>query len=187
MINKKYLWIIFSVMVAAQIFVPAQMIWTSENTIAKGRIWNFKTVPVDPVDPFRGKYIRLRYEVEQRSIPVAENMTFDKNQKVYGLLEEHNGYADIYQIIISPPKDGRPYISVTTRDKAQGSAYIEISFDKYFMEESLAKPAEDAVRAMRNDSTNVVYAKVSVLNGEAVLQDVMVNDQTIAEYVRERR
>jgi len=53
------------------------------------------------------------------------------------------------------------------------------------MEESLAKPAEDMVRELQRDSTVIVCAQISVLDGNAVLKDVMINDKSIADYVRE--
>jgi|GEM_PF-6009353 len=55
------------------------------------------------------------------------------------------------------------------------------------MEESLAQPAEDAVRALRTDTTAAVYGMVSVLAGHAVLQDVYINEETIAAYVRRQQ
>ncbi len=185
MINKKYLWIIFGLMVAAQLFIPAQMIWNSEKTISKGHTYKFKTIPIDPVDPFRGKYIRLRFEVENKDYDTKYHDNKLNGNTRFALLEEIDGYASISKVINDPPQDNRSYIKVNTSPWKNGKVRVDLPFDKFFMEESLAKPAEDTVRKLLRDSTVIVYAEISVLDGNAVLKEVMINDQSIADYVRE--
>jgi len=52
------------------------------------------------------------------------------------------------------------------------------------MEESKAKPAEDAFRKAQRDSLpNNTYALVYVKDGKAVLDNVFINDVPIAKYV----
>lgn len=184
MINKKYLWVLFGVMVAAQIFVPGQMIWSSEKTIEEGHLYKFKTAPVDPVDPFRGKYIRLRYEVENTMYEFDTTITLIENQNIYASIEEKGGYASVSDLSLQPPTGSGSYIKVVIRRMENGKAKISVPFDKYFMKESLAKPAEDLARELRNDSTSTIYAEVSVLDGNAVLRNVMIDDQSIADLVR---
>jgi len=172
-------------MVVAQLFIPAQMIWNSEKTISKGHTFKFKTIPVDPVDPFRGKYIRLRFEVENKDY---DTKYYDKkNRKIiqFAILEEVDGYANISEVVNDPPIGNKPYIKVKTSPWKNGKIRVDLPFDKFFMEESLAKPAEDMVRELQRDSTVIVCAQISVLDGNAVLKDVMINDKSIADYVRE--
>lgn len=49
------------ILVAVQLVVPASMIYNAEAIIAKGTEYKFITTPIDPTDPFRGKYITLSY------------------------------------------------------------------------------------------------------------------------------
>ena len=49
--------IIFLVVALAQISVPASMIWKRQRTLREGRLWKFRTAPVDPVDAMRGRYL----------------------------------------------------------------------------------------------------------------------------------
>ena len=187
MLSKRYLWIGFVIMVLAQLWVPSQMIMTSERTIEQGEVFKFKTVPVDPVDPFRGKYIRLRYEVESKRYQLPAGVTVELHQEVYAILDHKDGYASIIDIQLSLPHDHQAYMPVTVQRRASNFVYIDVPIDKYFMEESLAQPAEDAVRALRTDTTAAVYGMVSVLAGHAVLQDVYINEETIAAYVRRQQ
>ncbi len=60
--------VLFAVMCLAQWIVPGKMVYDSENTIAEGTLYKFKTAPVDPSDPLRGKYVTLRLSGEFSSI-----------------------------------------------------------------------------------------------------------------------
>ena len=59
--QNKWITIGFILMVAVQLVVPASMIYNAEAIIAKGTEYKFITTPIDPTDPFRGKYITLSY------------------------------------------------------------------------------------------------------------------------------
>ena len=61
--------LIFGVVVLAQLAVPAAMIWQREQTLNQGRVWKFRTAPVDPVDVIRGRYIALRFAAEEFAWP----------------------------------------------------------------------------------------------------------------------
>src|SRR5690554_461138 len=60
--NKKFLFIAFILVAIIQLAVPAKMIWDKENVLKSGKEFKFETAPVDPTDPFRGKYIALNYK-----------------------------------------------------------------------------------------------------------------------------
>ncbi|MCC7445073.1 MAG: hypothetical protein IT263_09620, partial [Saprospiraceae bacterium] len=59
---------------------------------------------------------------------------------------------------------------------------IEYPFERWYMKESKAIDAEKRLNAMLQDSTSTVYAEVKILNGSAVLQDVIVNNQSISSW-----
>ena len=62
MINKKTQIVLFVLVALAQLYVPAKMIWDQEDVLKNGSEYKFKTDPVDPNDPFRGKYITLSFD-----------------------------------------------------------------------------------------------------------------------------
>ena len=61
--NKRNL-ILLLLLVCLQLFVPAKMIYDHEAILNKGKVFKFKTAPVDPSDPIRGKYITLQFEAQ---------------------------------------------------------------------------------------------------------------------------
>ena len=61
--KTKYIFILFVIVALIQLFVPAQVILQQESVLETGNVYRFKTQPVDPNDPFRGKYITLNYAI----------------------------------------------------------------------------------------------------------------------------
>lgn len=59
-----HIFLIFVLVAALQLFIPAQMILKQETILKKGTAYKFKAQPVDPSDPFKGKYINLNYEID---------------------------------------------------------------------------------------------------------------------------
>ncbi|MBD3630845.1 GDYXXLXY domain-containing protein [Cyclobacterium sp.] len=59
MANKKIVLPVFVLIALLQLYLPAKMILDREDILHKGKEYKFKTQPIDPNDPFRGKFIAL--------------------------------------------------------------------------------------------------------------------------------
>lgn len=173
----------FITLALAQLFFPLQMLVSSELTLAYGKDYKFKTMPVDPNDPFRGKYVQLRFD---NSLTNYSNNLYgsENNTAFVTLAEDSLGYAKIKSIDFYKPATPN-YIKVDFAFSYDSSSVIiEYPFDRFYMEESKAYPAEVAYRqAARNGS--VTYALVTVKSGVGVLKDVLINDRPIAEVAAE--
>lgn len=181
-----YIFIIFLIVAAAQLFVPAQMILNREDVLKTGMVFKFKTRPIDPEDPFRGKYISLGFE--STSYKTMDSI-WERNQKVYAYLDiDSLGFAKIdkvsRELLIDDDKDFLE-VKVNRYDNYSNKLNIEYPFNRYYMEETKAYDAEVAVRENLRDSvlTNV-YALVHIKNGESVLKDVIINDMSIKDHVK---
>lgn len=181
-----YIFIIFLIVAAAQLFVPAQMILNREDVLKTGMVFKFKTRPIDPEDPFRGKYISLGFE--STSYKTMDSI-WERNQKVYAYLDiDSLGFAKIdkvsRELLIDDDKDFLE-VKVNRYDNYSNKLNIEYPFNRYYMEETKAYDAEVAVRENLRDSvlTNV-YALVHIKNGVSVLKDVIINDMSIKDYVK---
>jgi uncharacterized membrane-anchored protein len=186
---KFYIPILFVVLCAAQWYVPLQMIAEQENIHEEGKIFRFKTRPIDPSDPFRGKYITLSYEADR-----VETMSEEwiSGEKIFVVLEEdQNGFAAIAYVSKKEPEPSVDYVEAvvaqqTSRKLNGGYVHVIYPFNRFYMEESKAKPAEDVfLDANPNNSVQVAYAIVHVKNGHAALSDVIINDRSIVDVVRE--
>jgi len=55
--------LVLGALVAVQALVPLGLIGWNEVALATGTEVTLRTAPVDPIDPFRGRYVALRYEI----------------------------------------------------------------------------------------------------------------------------
>lgn len=189
MSNKKIVLSVFILVALVQLYVPAKMIFDKEDTLKTGTDYKFNTAPIDPTDPFRGKYIVLSYK---------DNVAKVKNEKdwvwgepIYVFLEnDQNGFAKITSVSKEKPTESQNFlkaeVSAITSD-GSNKLTIYFPFDRYYMEESKAYDAELIYAASAQDTTQVTYALVSIKDGDAVLKEVLIGGISIREIVKERQ
>src|SRR5687768_9679608 len=91
--NKKWM-IILGLAFALQLYVPAQMIFERENIASTGRLFKFRTAPVDPSDPFRGKYVLLEFQAA--SLKVKDANKWAALESCYAILDTNAlGFASV--------------------------------------------------------------------------------------------
>ena len=192
---KILIWISFALVVVAQWYVPLSLVTRSEAVLSDGEEFRFKTQPVDPSDPFRGKYITLDYEASDVIVPDTVNHIYDTDETVFAAIGvDSAGYAFVDSLYTERPVDlSHPilkvrvmYASVRTGDMSQFVRII-FPFERFYLEESKASEAEQVYWDSRrfNDSTATpTYALVRIADEHAVLVDVIVNDSSIVDIVR---
>ena len=103
--KKNLKFILFILVALIQISVPLYMIVTNIVTLRNGEEIKFKTIPIDPADPFRGRYLSL--DIQSNSVTVADSTQFKQNQTIYAIVDESNdGYGYIKTISAIKPKSG---------------------------------------------------------------------------------
>ncbi|MDN3686991.1 GDYXXLXY domain-containing protein [Cyclobacterium jeungdonense] len=184
--NKKIIVTAFFLVALVQLYVPAKMIWNREEILNTGTAYKFKTAPVDPNDPFIGKYITLSYD--ENTFPVPNKQDWKPGEPIYVSLQTDTyGFAKIASISKIKPSDNNDYIKAKVRFLSGNDSNmltIDYPFDRFYMEESKAYDAELAYRQFQRDTSNPTYALVSIKNGEAVLKDVMIGGTSIKEMVK---
>lgn len=177
-----YLFILFIVVALAQIFVPIRMIVDSEDALISGVAYKFKTRPIDPTDPFRGKYITLQYEMNHFD---TKDSTYVVGEEIYIYLKnDDKGFAEVSQISKTPMQAEEDYVTARVTYYYQGKVNFQLPFNIFYMEETKAYDAELAyTKATRDSIPNNVYALVYVKDDQAVLKDVLIDGVPIKEYV----
>ncbi len=186
--NKKILISIFILVALAQLYVPFNMILSREETISVGQMFKFPVEPVDPHDPFLGKYVRLNFR-NDRIAHEEEDTNWTMGQKLYITLEnDENGFAAISSVSDVEP-DGDNWMPVTFDwyHNTKKEVIITYPFTRYYMEESKAKPAEDLYRQSVRSDSSIAYATVFVHQGEAVLTGLFIDDVPIEILAAEKR
>src|SRR5688500_10314038 len=188
--NKKIILPEIMIMVLAQVYIPARMILDSENILAEGKEFMFKTAPIDPTDPFRGKYIVLTFDESSAQVSHSEEW-YDGQPVFVSLTTDEKGFAKIESVLKDEPVDIEDYVNATIRYVAESDSFTNVSlaypFDRFYMEESKAYDAELAYNEASLDSNQTTYALVSVRKGDAVVKDVLINGVPIREAAMNRR
>lgn len=187
--KTKYLIIAFAITALLQISAPLKMIYDSESTERNGVEYKFRTAPIDPSDPFRGKYITLSFDIDITSVQTNDT-TWVRNEPIFvSLAKDSLGFAKIGDVSREKPKDNTDYIATTVGYYYGQDLHINIPFDRFYMEEGKAYDAEVAYRDFNRDSINTkpTYALVAVKDGNAVLKNVIIDDMPIKDYVLKER
>jgi uncharacterized membrane-anchored protein len=168
--------IVFVLVAAAQLAVPASLIWKRERTLKEGYVWKFRTAPVDPVDAFRGRYVALQFEAETQQI-LPPNSQY--GQTVFVTLRaDAEGFAAIDQVLPSRP-DGDDFMEA----QLQGTT-IALPFDKYWVTERDAPAAEAAYAAQSTREKRNAFVTVRVFKGDAALEQLYLDGLPLGEYLR---
>lgn len=174
--SKKIIFAIFALIIFA---VPAYIIFGSEDILENGHLHKLQLRGYDPFDPFRGKYLRLAYDDM-----ISCNESLEEGDVAYVTLEKdslgfsHFSYADA----VKPEHDD--YIEAELLYVGDGMARIKIdNLTKYFINESKAYEAELILQNFRRDRPEDLYVAVRVLDGEARLEDIFVEETPLLEYL----
>ncbi len=177
----------FVLIVVVQWFVPTSMIFKKEGILKNGKVFKFKTEPIDPSDPFEGKYISLKFQ--QDTFPLNKELEkLSNGDEIFVVLKQENGYAVIAQVSVNEPKGNLDFVkaSVDYVENYDNNRRIHINytFNKFFMEESKAPKAEVLYNDASQKSRENCYALVYTKDGSAVVSDVLVNDTSISKLVK---
>jgi uncharacterized membrane-anchored protein len=172
--------IIFLLVALAQIAVPASMIWKRQRTLSEGRLWKFRTAPVDPVDAIRGRYLSLRFEAEQ--FPYSQKLPY--GEKVYiKLKEDADGFAAVDQVNETPTA-GDDVVQAEGFGSYQEKGRVKFSFDRLWVTEANAPAAEKAYAEHSRREKVDAYATVRVHNGDAGIEELYIAGQPLRDYLR---
>ena len=127
----------FLVAVAAQAVLPLGLIGWNEVQLARGTEVRLRTVPVDPLDLFRGRYVRLRYDISSVRVPrdVAPGAT------VYVPLRREGEHWTGGAATRERP-DGGTFIRGWVTEVYGGRAQIEYGIETYYADEDEAPRLE---------------------------------------------
>ncbi|MFT5167986.1 MAG: putative membrane-anchored protein [Saprospiraceae bacterium] len=185
---KKTLFPAFIILALAQLYVPAGMILKQENVLKTGKAFKFKTAPFDPYDPFRGKYIWLSFEANTVEVPVESEWEYDAFVYVT-LTTDKEGFAKIASVSEEKPTDSPDFVQAKSWGKSTADSLLTVNylFDRFYMEESKAVEAEQTYVEAQRDSSMIAYALVKVKNGNAVIENVFIDDVPIKKVVEKGR
>ena len=182
--------IVIIALCAIQLLVPATMIYQYETTLSHGQAHRFKVVPIDPADPFRGRFVRLRFDAEiidrDKGVLGEEMLPKGKSQAFVLLETDDEGLAYVSAVSIDRPNNGA-YLKANVRVYGNKLYSIDFPIDRYYAEESKAPDIEKVVfgnRGIEEAQIDSVVAQVNIKNGRGVIAELFVGEQTIDQYLQ---
>lgn len=192
---KLFSWIFFGLLCLAQVGVILFQIVTYERTLKEGEVFYLNVLPLDPYDPFRGRYVMLRFEGGNKA-PLAKGEMMQVLPKAYAIFEHTENNDSIKEVSFTKPTRGN-FLEVTvdalkqkgrlvyknTKMDPADTVYFALPFDRFYMREELAPQAE---KILRLRSGVQVKAKLRVLDGKGVIEDLMVGETSLSRYLLEK-
>lgn len=177
---------IFGLVAFFQILLPVRMIQKQEKILTTGNAFSFRVRPAYQDAGISGKYINLEYLDLAYLLPEDEVSNYKIYETVFLTLQNDSaGFAQIARIQKEVPKDTKDYIVATIRsivDLPPKKLYFEVGFQQFFLEESrLSDQGMDKIR-QQVDAANNAYARVRVLNGQALIQELIMDDVPLDQY-----
>lgn len=180
---RKLLIILLFLVFAVQLSVPAKMIFQQEDAIQAGTSYKFKTRPIDPLDPFRGKYISLNYELN--SFETTEDWKEYRGPVFVYLGTDGHGFAKATAVSKTLLDTDQDYVKAESNYSYGNKVNFRLPFNRFYMNEHKAYDAEVSVRETQLDTTKTCYGLVYIKDGTAVLENVFIDDVPIQQFVDE--
>jgi uncharacterized membrane-anchored protein len=180
--KNKYIIIIFIIVVISQYFVVAKLIGGQEEIHTNGKEYLFKTTPVDPYNPFKGNYVKLRYEIE--TLNVTKPSLWKRKDVVFiELTQDSLGFAKVNAIFKEKPmKVDFVTAKVGYVNKSKGTINIDLPFDRIYLNADKAKELEYKFEDINKDSTKIAYAKVKLKNGKGAISQLIIDNAKVYDF-----
>jgi len=179
--------VVFALAAAAQWLVPLAGVWRHERVVTRGSAVRIPCAAPDPYDPLRGRYLAVR--PEQEFVPQPAGMPEQGSVPVWAeLVTGADGLARIESLSLAPlagPHVIRLTASRRLLGREAGDVRLEWPFERFYVNERLAPDADELVAERFRAGARPV-AEIRLLDGRAVLVDVLVDGASVREVVRRR-
>ncbi len=188
--SRVILLIIALLVCAAQLYTPVSMALRYEDVLSTGTSYRFLVEPIDPADPFKGRYVRLTFPIERGTLSSLgasiDKDEFKRKDKAFITLDNNpQGRAVISNILREKPASG-DYIAVKINYLYDDKYGIDLPFDRYYAEEFKAPKIESIVwdrNRLREDAPEII-ADVRIKEGAGVIAELYVGDVPILEFLK---
>ena len=151
------------------------------NIANSGQELKFPIKPSTPRELLYGNYIYLNFTNNTLTMEGSDiNTKFLNKQIMVSLAKDDQGFAKPHKV--SEDTATNPYVNASALNVSSGVLYIRYPFNKYYINENLAKKIMSLAVEKQLDNA---YALVMVKNGYAVVKDVYINNRPIALYLQE--
>ena len=179
---------VFALAAVAQWLLPLAGVWQHEWVIARGTAVRIRCVAPDPYDPLRGRFLAVRPEENQ--VPKPAGMPERGDVPVWATLEAGDDGLSRIKSLSLEPVSGPTVIRLMARwqrwDQESKTVFVAWPFDRFYLNERLGPDADKLVAERFREGKDRPVAEIRLLDGRAVLTDVLVDGTSIREIVKQR-
>jgi uncharacterized membrane-anchored protein len=178
---------ILVVLCLAQLAAAGSSIVKYETTLRSGALYRIRSIPIDPADAFRGRYVAVSPSITIPAPIDAETerllLRIQSGERGYVVLAtDDEGFARVAQGDDLAIASAWPQWTATAQDATRTGYTINFSFDRYYMNEQAAPEAENQFRAAaRRNSASRAWLTVRVRNGAGVIEGLFVDGVPIEQ------
>ena len=176
--------IIFFVAIAALIALPLYFIMRSENMLSeKENIYRFRpTRLIDPGDVLRGDYLVIDFP---RFVEYNGDGKAGRGAETYVVVERDSaGYAQFKYATDEKPATSNYFTTKIQGNRTRGErVWIDVPFEKYFLNEDNAKLAEKLYEIEIRDPETNMFIEVAIADGESLLKDIYVDSIPLNQFL----
>lgn len=173
---------VFVLVALLQWALPLGLILQHERTLAEGAVYRFRAAPVDPVDPFRGRYVALAFAADTYAVPPG--WVAPAGPAYAPVVVTPAGEAILGPPQAIPPSEGDA-LPVQILWHEDDRIQVRLPFDRYYLGEQRAPEVErlyrDAAGPPSEDelmSANA-HLQVRIRGGHAVLEDLLIDGRSV--------
>jgi uncharacterized membrane-anchored protein len=179
---KRNAWLLLALL---QFGVVGWMIWRYQRIQSTGSVHRFLLEPVDPADPFRGRYLQLSFEADEVALCPFNGQHTDRLYLSLG--KDSLGFVRFAKADKEAPSSGE-YLQADVADiygneNGCATARLDFPFDRWYMNEELAPKAEKEVAAALTRAGTRCWLAVRIRDGKAVAEQLYINDTAIADWL----
>ncbi|MEL6676136.1 MAG: GDYXXLXY domain-containing protein [Bacteroidota bacterium] len=176
--------IFFGLSMLLYIGFPIYLVAKYEALIGEGVVYRFHPEPVDPFDPFRGRYVSINYAEDRMDYPEAE-AAWQKGQTVYLVpAQKADGFTEWQEVLYTQPSHSN-YLETTVRRVNDEAVFFNLPFEEYFVNEKAAPQIEQFFRDREEAELAAnLYAEVFIKDGKAILRDIYFYGETLETYLK---
>ena len=173
--------------IAAQLFVPITMAKRYEDILQTGESYLFKVEPIDPSDPFKGRFVVLTFPISRGNVSDLENPEVTrslsrKSEAYVTLIKDDKGFTRVRDIQPQASEE-QNYIKLESVHVYSEEYFITLPFNRYYAEESKAPKIESLLWDRGLDENREFYADVRIKDGYGVIAELYINNTPILEYL----
>ncbi len=187
--SNKIILSVFILVALTQLYVPLKMILNVEKLLVTGIEYKFKTASIRSGSGL-GNYITLRYD--ENMINIQNQKDWVKGETIYVLLKtDDDGFAKIKLVSKNRPTDNNNFIKAQMKQTwvkktKKYKLTIEYPSNNYYLGESKAEKVNLFCKKSQKDTTQNIFALVSINEGEAIVKDVLFDGVSIKEILMQQ-